>query len=99
MLKFGVYYRWYHFHKEERSMNKTDFISELVKKTGISRSDGEKVNEVMESNNILGNAGNIVAEIAKKLNIGEDQAKMIFEKAQEILKSGVLDKIKLPFGK
>ncbi len=80
-------------------MDKTDFISELVKKTGISRSDGEKVNEVMESNNILGNAGNIVAEIAKKLNIGEDQAKMIFEKAQEILKSGVLDKIKLPFGK
>lgn len=79
-------------------MNKTDFISELVKKTGISQTDGEKVNEVLESNNLLGNAGNIIGEIAKKLNIGEDQAKMIFEKAQEIIKGGLLDKIKMPFG-
>lgn len=79
-------------------MNAPDFISELVKKTGITQADGEKVSEVMQGGNLLGGAENIVGEIAKKLNIGEDKAKMIVEKAQEILASGVLDKIKLPFG-
>ena len=27
-------------------MNKLDFISELTKKTGLSQSDGEKVNKI-----------------------------------------------------
>ena len=79
-------------------MNKADFIAELAKKTGLSTDDSAKVNEVLESNNILGNAGKIISEIAAKLGIGEDQAKAILEKAQELLKGGIMDKIKMPFG-
>ncbi|MBR1482781.1 MAG: hypothetical protein IJ598_07440 [Ruminococcus sp.] len=79
-------------------MNKLDFISELTKKTGLSQSDGEKVNEVLEGNNLLANAGNIISQIASKLNIGEDQAKDILAKAKEILGGGIMDKIKNPFG-
>ena len=37
------------------------FIEELMKKTGLSQADGEKVGEVMESNNLLsGNIGDII---------------------------------------
>ena len=79
-------------------MNKTDFIAELAKKTGLSTDDSAKVNEVLESNNLLGNVGKIISEIAAKLGIGEDQAKASLEKAQELLKGGIMDKIKMPFG-
>lgn len=34
-------------------MNKTDFIAELCKKTGLSTEDGSKVNDVIENNNLL----------------------------------------------
>ncbi len=75
------------------------FIEELMKKTGLSQADGEKVGEVMESNNLLsGNIGDIISQIASKLGIGEDKAKDIFEKAKEILSGGLLDKFKNPFG-
>ncbi len=79
-------------------MDKNGFIEELMKKTGLSKSDGEKVNEVLESNNILTGAANIIPQIASKLGIPEEKAKEIFEKAKEILGSGIMDKIKLPFG-
>lgn len=75
------------------------FIEELMKKTGLSQADGEKVGEVMESNNLLGgNISDIISQIASKLGIGEDKAKEIFEKAKEILSGGLLDKFKNPFG-
>ena len=75
------------------------FIEELMKKTGLSQADGEKVGEVMESNNLLsGNIGDIISQIASKLGIGEDKAKDIFEKAKEILSGGLLNKFKNPFG-
>ena len=75
------------------------FIEELMKKTGLSQADGEKVGEVMESNNLLGgNISDIISQIASKLGIGEDKAKDIFEKAKEILSGGLLDKFKNPFG-
>ena len=75
------------------------FIEELMKKTGLSQADGEKVGEVMESNNLLGGKiGDIISQIASKLGIGEDKAKEIFEKAKEILSGGLLDKFKNPFG-
>lgn len=80
-------------------MDKTDFIAELVKKTGISNEEGIKVNEILEGNSLIGNIGNIVSEIAAKLGIGEDKAKEILDKAKEIIGSGILDKIKNPFGK
>lgn len=79
-------------------MNKTGFIEELMKKTGLSKSDGEKVNDVLENSNPLAGAASIVPQIAAKLNIPEDKAKEIFEKAKEIIGSGIMDKIKLPFG-
>lgn len=78
-------------------MEKLDFISELVKQTGISTEDGEKVNQIFESNP-LGDLGNIIFLVAEKLGIGEDQAKGIVEKAKEIIGSGILDKLKNPFG-
>ena len=71
-------------------MNKTDFIAELAKKTGLSAADSEKVNEVIESNNLLGNAAKIVSQIAAKLNI--------LAKAKDIIGGGIMDKIKNPFG-
>lgn len=55
-------------------MNKTDFIAELCKKTGLSTEDGSKVNDVIENNNLLGNAAKIISQIAEKLNISEEQA-------------------------
>ena len=50
-------------------MNKTDFIAELCKKTGLSTEDGSKVNDVIENNNLLGNAAKIISQIAEKLNM------------------------------
>ncbi len=83
-------------------MNKKDFIAELAKKTGLSTDDSAKVNDVLENNNLLaglGNAGKIISDIAAKLGIGEEQAKDILEKAKEIIGGGLMDKIKMPFGK
>ena len=79
-------------------MNKTDFIAELAKKTGLSTADSEKVNEVIESNNLLGNAAKIVSQIAAKLNISEEQAQDILAKAKDIIGGGIMGKIKNPFG-
>lgn len=79
-------------------MDKLGFISELVKKTGISTEDGEKVNEIFESNPPIGDLGGIIAQVAAKLGIGEEQAKGIVEKAKEIIGSAILDKLKNPFG-
>lgn len=79
-------------------MDKNGFIQELMKKTGLSQSDGEKVNDVLENNNILSGAAKIIPEIAAKLGISEDKAKEIFEKAKEIIGGGIMDKIKNPFG-
>ena len=79
-------------------MNKTDFIAELAKKTGLSAADSEKVNEVIESNNLLGNAAKIVSQIAAKLNISEEQAQDILAKAKDIIGGGIMGKIKNPFG-
>ena len=72
-------------------MDKLGFISELVKKTGISTEDGEKVNEIFESNPPIGDLGGIIAQVAAKLGIGE--------KAKEIIGSAILDKLKNQFGK
>ena len=74
-------------------MNKTDFIAELCKKTGLSTEDGSKVN-----NNLLGNAAKIISQIAEKLNISEEQAQDILAKAKDIIGGGIMDKIKNPFG-
>ncbi len=79
-------------------MNKTNFIAELCKKTGLSTEDGSKVNDVIENNNLLGNAAKIVSQIAAKLNISEEQAQDILAKAKDIIGGGIMDKIKNPFG-
>ena len=57
-------------------MNKLDFISELTKKTGLSQSDGEKVNEVLEGNNLLANAGEQGYRIGSVVARGSDDVEL-----------------------
>ncbi len=81
-------------------MDKTDFISRLAEKTGISVDQASSVNGIFDNFNILkiGNADSIIPEIAKKIGVDEATAKQVYDTAYGMIGDGILSKIKNPFG-
>ena len=77
-------------------MNKEDFISELISKTGLTEEQGNAANGVLESTLLSGNKDKnvIVSQLSEKLGIDESQANMIYNVAIDLVKDGALDKIK-----
>ena len=80
-------------------MNKEGFIKELSKKINISEEQTKAINEVLENNFLIGkkNKDKIITELKDKLKIDEKKANEIYEKASDIIKDGLIDKIKNPF--
>lgn len=76
-------------------MNKEDFISELVKQTGLTNEQGAAANDIFENTFLAGNKNKdlIVSQLTEKLGIDESKAAMIYTAAIGILSSGVLDKV------
>lgn len=77
-------------------MNKNDFISELVKQTGLTQEQGAAANDVLENTFLAGNKNKdlIVSQLVEKMGIDESQADMIYNVAVGILANGVMDKVK-----
>lgn len=82
-------------------MNKDKFVQALSSKIGISTSDCEKINEILESHFIIGrnNKFKIIEEIKNKLNIDDELAEKIYDTAGNILEENVKNRIKHPFKK
>lgn len=81
-------------------MNKTSFISELTKQTGLPTEKAAMVNEILESNFIFKkkNTDKIVGEISEKLGLEKDRAKEIFDAAYNLIGNQIVSKLKHPFG-
>lgn len=81
-------------------MNKESFIATLAEKANLSTEQAAKVNDILESNNIIGknNKLKVEEEIAKVLGIAPEEATKISDTASGILASALKDKLKHPFG-
>lgn len=78
-------------------MNKEDFISELVKQTGLAQEQGAAANDVFEGTFMAGNKSKdlIVSQLTEKVGVDKSQAEMIYTVGIGLLSgSGVLDKVK-----
>lgn len=80
-------------------MNKEKFIDELSKQTNLTKADCSRINEILEAHFIIGrnNKFKILDEIKEKLNVDPDLAETIYNKASEIFKNNLTQKIKHPF--
>lgn len=78
-------------------MNSEDFISELVKQTGLTQEQGVAANDVFEGTFLAGNKSKdlIVSQLVERVGVDQSQAEMIYTVGTGILSStGVLDKVK-----
>lgn len=80
-------------------MNKTEFIKELERKTDLSLSDCEKVNNILEHHNIFNksNKSKIASEIMQTLSVNETKGKEIYDVSMSIINTELKFKIKYPF--
>lgn len=80
-------------------MNKTDFIKQLVEKTGLTNEQASEANNIFENTLLVGNKNKelIQNQLCERLGIDEAQADMIYNAAAELVASGVLDKVKSIF--
>lgn len=80
-------------------MNKQKFIRELEKVTKLDNDKCVIVNEILESNFIIGkkNKEKMVIAIAEQLNVTKKESEEIYDSAMTILASGIKDKLKHPF--
>lgn len=80
-------------------MNKTDFIKQLVEKTGLTNEQASEANNIFENTVLVGNKNKelIQNQLCERLGIDEAQADMIYNAAAELVASGVLDKVKSIF--
>jgi hypothetical protein len=78
-------------------MNSEDFISELVKQTGLTQEQGAAANDVFEGTFLAGNKSKdlIVSQLVERVGVDQSQAEMIYTVGTGLLSStGVLDKVK-----
>jgi hypothetical protein len=78
-------------------MNKEDFISELIGKTGLTPEQGNAANDVFEGTFLAGNDNKdlIVSQLVEKVGVDQGKAEMIYTVGVGLLSSsGVIDKIK-----
>lgn len=82
-------------------MNKTEFIKELSKRTGLEEEKCEKINEVIESTSLIGkkNKEKMINGFMIELNIDEEKANEVYDNAMELIGDSILNKIKHPFKK
>ena len=80
-------------------MNKSEFIEELVKKTGYSEEDCRKISDILEDNFIIGkkNKEKTIDNLTNQLNYSAEEAEKIYEIASSIIVNEIKDKIKHPF--
>ena len=80
-------------------MNKTGFIEELVKQTGLSKEECIMINDVLEDTFVFGKKGkeNIINLLIERLNYDEDKANEIYEIVSSIITTQIKEKIKHPF--
>jgi hypothetical protein len=77
-------------------MNKENFISELVKQTGLTQEQGAAANDVFEGTFLAGNKSKdlIVSQLVERVSVDEAKAEMIYTVGIGLLSSsGALDKV------
>ena len=82
-------------------MNKSELIKALSSKIGYSVEDTTRINDVLEENFIIGkkNKEKIISRLMEVIKIDEVEANRIYNSFAELLKDGLVDKLKHPFGK
>ena len=80
-------------------MNKTGFIKELVKQTGMSESDCIVINDCLEENFFVGkiNKEKFIEKLVTALDISEEKADGIYNICSEIIVSEIKHKLIHPF--
>lgn len=81
-------------------MNKSGFIDELSKQTGYDSEKCTVINSIVEDTFIIGkkNKEKMIERFKAELNFNDDEANRVYEIAMNILGSGVINKLKHPFG-
>ena len=81
-------------------MTKEDVLKKLSKSLGYSLEETKRINDIFEENFILGkdSKDRIVKLLVKHINVNEKEAERIYEKFLEVLKKGLIEKLKHPFG-
>lgn len=81
-------------------MDKNGVIKMIAQKANLSEEQATKVSGVLENNNLLTKEGRekAVTDIATTLKIDPEAAKKVMDSASGVLKDGILDKLKMPFG-
>ena len=82
-----------------KKMNKTKFIEKLKETLNIDENKANIINNILESNNIIGKKGkeNIINDLMGQLKIDLNEANKIYEKVMNIIKDAIKNKIKHPF--
>ena len=82
-------------------MNKSELIKALSSKIGYSVEDTTRINDVLEENCIRGKKTKekIISRLMEVIKIDEVEANRIYNSFAELLKDGLIDKLKHPFGK
>ncbi len=80
-------------------MNKEIFVQTLKEKLNIEESQINIINNILESNNIIGknNKEKIINDLMEQLNIDNEKANEIYETSMNVLASSIKDKLKHPF--
>lgn len=80
-------------------MNRKEFINKLSLTTSLSITDCNQISEILEDNFFFNdqNKQKIIDEIIVKLNIDNEKATTIYEKAINIIKEEIKNKLKHPF--
>ena len=80
-------------------MNKTKFIKKLKETLNIDENRANIINNILESNNIIGKKGkeNIINDLIGQLKIDTEEANKIYETSMNIIKDAIKNKLKHPF--
>ena len=81
-------------------MNKSELIKELSSRIGYNIEDTNKINNIFDDNFIIGkkNKEKIISKLMEVISIDEKEANRIYESFAELVKDGVLNRLKHPFG-
>lgn len=82
-----------------RKMNKSGFIEELTKRTGLTKDKSILLCDCYEENFIIGknNKEKTITSIIDTLNVDEEKANELYNIASEIVVSEIKNKIEHPF--
>ena len=84
-----------------KKMNKEKFIQKLKETLNLDDDKAKIINNILESNNIIGKKGkeNIINDLMGQLKIDLAEANKIYEKVMDIIKDTIKNKLKHPFRK